>query len=216
VFWFRQPIELPTTVDVEKVTVALRGTLMPTPEEQARETIDKLLEAVGWQVQDRSQLNLGVAPGVAVREFPLKTGFADYLLFVDRRAVGVIEAKPAGTTLSGVAEQSAAYLKIRQKDVRRWHGGDRPAVVRAYLDAGLRLYQPRCWKRHQDEGETLPLDWPHTLEALYRVRCNLFHGEKGLDSQMDALVVSSAFRVLVHFLHDSGYILARRNAPRRR
>ena len=61
----------------------------------------------------------------------------------------------------------------------------------------------------------MPLDWPHTLEALYRVRCNLFHGEKGLDSEMDALIVSSAFRVLVHFLHDSGYILASQRDLRR-
>jgi type I restriction enzyme R subunit len=83
---------------------------MPTPEEQARETIDNLLEAAGWCVQDREALNLGAARGVAVREFPLTTGFADYLLFVDRKAVSVIEAKPEGTTLSGVAEQSAAYL----------------------------------------------------------------------------------------------------------
>jgi hypothetical protein len=79
-------------------------------------------------------------------------------------------------------------------------------MVQEYLAAGLGLYQPRCWKRHEEEGEPVPLDWPHTLEALYRVRCNLFHGEKGLDSEMDARVVSSAFRVLVHFLHDSEYI----------
>ena len=83
---------------------------MPTPEEQARQKIDQLLDAAGWQVQDRSALNLGAARGVAVREFPLETGFADYMLFVDRKAVGVIEAKPEGTTLSGVADQSAAYL----------------------------------------------------------------------------------------------------------
>ena len=83
---------------------------MTTPEEKARETIDGLLRAAGWQVQDRNALNLGAAQGVAVREFPLQTGFADYLLFVDRRAVGVIEAKPEGTTLGGVAEQSGQYL----------------------------------------------------------------------------------------------------------
>jgi type I restriction enzyme R subunit len=41
--------------------------------------------------------------GVAVREFPLKVGFVDYMLFVDRQAVGVIEAKPEGTTPSGVS-----------------------------------------------------------------------------------------------------------------
>ena len=47
-------------------------------------------------------LNLGASRGVAVREFPLQTGEADYLLFVDRNPAGVIEAKPEGTTLSGV------------------------------------------------------------------------------------------------------------------
>ena len=46
---------------------------------------------------------------MAVREFPLETGFADYLLFVDRQAVGVVEAKKVGTTLSGVAEQAGSY-----------------------------------------------------------------------------------------------------------
>jgi len=80
------------------------------PEEKARQRIDALLEAAGWSVQDMSQLNLGASLGVAVREFPLESGFADYLLFVDRKAVGVVEAKPEGTTLSGVAEQSTAYL----------------------------------------------------------------------------------------------------------
>ena len=71
---------------------------MPTPEQEARETIDALLAAAGWMIQDRNALNLGAAQGVAVREFPLQTGFADYLLFVDRKAVGVVEAKAAGTT----------------------------------------------------------------------------------------------------------------------
>ena len=80
------------------------------PEAKARQRIDALLEAAGWSVQDVSQLNLGASLGVALREFPLESGFADYLLFVDRKAVGVIEAKPAGMTLSGVAEQSTAYL----------------------------------------------------------------------------------------------------------
>jgi type I restriction enzyme R subunit len=63
------------------------------PEEQARETIDAMLEAAGWCLQHRDALNLGAAPGVAVREFPLKTGFADYLLFVHRKAIGAVEAK---------------------------------------------------------------------------------------------------------------------------
>ncbi len=80
------------------------------PEEKARQNIDKLLEAAGWAVQDKKDLNLGAALGVAVREFPLKNGYADYLLFVDRKAAGVVEAKPEGTTLSGVAEQTLGYI----------------------------------------------------------------------------------------------------------
>ena len=82
---------------------------MPTPEELARINIDKQLTACGWIVQSRSEMNLYAGRGVAVREFPLSTGEADYLLFVDRKAVGVVEAKPEGVTLSGVADQAAKY-----------------------------------------------------------------------------------------------------------
>ena len=60
---------------------------MPTPEQRARQNIDELLPQYRWIVQDRAEINLGAGRGVAVREFPLKTGFADYLLFVDRRAM---------------------------------------------------------------------------------------------------------------------------------
>lgn len=84
---------------------------MPTPEEQARQTIDPLLTATGWRLQDRTRLDLGAARGVAVREFPLTTGFADYLLFVDRRPIGVIEAKAAGATLTGAEPQATDYCR---------------------------------------------------------------------------------------------------------
>mgnify|MGYP000329503033 CR=1 FL=1 len=80
------------------------------PEEKARLQINKLLEAAGWQIQNLRELNLGASLGVAVCEFPLKSGKADYLFFVDGKAVGVVEAKPEGTTLSGVADQSEKYL----------------------------------------------------------------------------------------------------------
>ncbi|HEC36253.1 MAG TPA: hypothetical protein ENI39_06945, partial [Anaerolineae bacterium] len=86
---------------------------MTTPEERARRQIDEQLEAAGWVVQDRQQMNLYAGPGVAVREFPVEGGEADYVLFVQDRgqpkAMGIIEAKPKGTTLSGVAEQAAVY-----------------------------------------------------------------------------------------------------------
>ena len=51
---------------------------MDSPEARARKNIDDLLKACGWMVQDDREMNLGAGRGVAVREFPLKTGFADY------------------------------------------------------------------------------------------------------------------------------------------
>jgi type I restriction enzyme R subunit len=84
---------------------------MAKPEEQARQAIDAALVAAGWVVQDAPAMNLWAGRGVAVREFVLRSqhGTADYLLFVDQRAVGAIEAKKQGTTLTGVEVQSAKY-----------------------------------------------------------------------------------------------------------
>jgi len=82
---------------------------MTTPEARARQNIDALLTACGWVVQDRAAMNLHAGRGVAVREFPLQTGYADYLLFVDRKAAGVLEAKAEGIPLAGVAEQAGVY-----------------------------------------------------------------------------------------------------------
>ena len=83
------------------------------PEAAARVEVDASLVAAGWAVQDRADMNLSASRGVAVREFKLKHGhgFADYLLFVDGKAVGVLEAKPAGHTLSGVEPQTEKYAK---------------------------------------------------------------------------------------------------------
>lgn len=79
------------------------------PEDAARVEIDRLLVAAGWIVQDYGRHDRTAGPGVAVREFRLPSGPTDYLLFVDGKAAGVIEAKREGTTLSGVEEQSESY-----------------------------------------------------------------------------------------------------------
>ena len=79
------------------------------PEAQARQKIDQLLTDAGWQVQDYEQINLSAGLGIAVREYHLNSGFADYLLFINRKAVGIIEAKPVGFALSGVELQSDKY-----------------------------------------------------------------------------------------------------------
>jgi type I restriction enzyme R subunit len=92
--------------------MAPEGNAYLPPEGRARIEIDRMLAAAGWVVQSAGAANLSAARGVAVREFVLKTphGRADYLLFVEGAAVGVIEAKKEGETLAGVAWQTAKYL----------------------------------------------------------------------------------------------------------
>jgi type I restriction enzyme R subunit len=82
-----------------------------SPEARARKNIDQLLTAAGWVVQSRDEVNLSAGRGVAIREFPMKPGFgeADYLLYVDRQALGVVEAKKEGSTLTGFEGQTAKY-----------------------------------------------------------------------------------------------------------
>ena len=82
-----------------------------TPEQQARANIDKMLTRAGWAVQHADLINVYASKGVAVREFPLKSGHghADYLLYVNQKAAGVVEAKPEGFTLTGVEVQSEKY-----------------------------------------------------------------------------------------------------------
>jgi type I restriction enzyme R subunit len=89
-------------------------------EQRARVLIDRQLEAAGWAVQDRKNVNLFASDGVAVREVVMKQGHGrvDYLLYVEQTVVGVIEAKPQGTPLSGVEWQSAMYADGLPPDVK--------------------------------------------------------------------------------------------------
>ena len=96
--------------DQERQSRLLTANEDMTPEQKARQNIDQLLTAAGWTIQHRDGMNLGASQGVAVREFPMASGPADYLLFIDRKAAGAIEAKPEGTTLGGVSEQTDRYL----------------------------------------------------------------------------------------------------------
>ena len=81
------------------------------PEQRARDVIDSQLEAAGWAVQSKNQIDLSASRGIAVREYDTDTGPMDYLLIVDDEPCGVIEAKKEteGQHLSSVAEQSRDY-----------------------------------------------------------------------------------------------------------
>ena len=87
------------------------------PEQIARDQIDSKLAEAGWRVQDKSKIDFNAAQGIAVREYPTDIGPADYVLFVDRRAVGVIEAKPEdwGHRITVVEEQAGGYAAANLK-----------------------------------------------------------------------------------------------------
>ena len=95
-----------------------------TPEQVARDNIDKMLSQAGWFVQDKKKINFAAGIGIAVREYQTDVGPADYVLFVDKVAVGVIEAKPEsyGHKLTQVEAQSAGYAAAKLK----WISNDSP------------------------------------------------------------------------------------------
>ena len=88
-----------------------------TPEQAARDRIDEMLSQSGWVVQDNRKIDFSASPGVAVREYQTDVGPADYVLFVDKKPVGVVEAKPEdwGQKITTVEEQSSAYAAARLK-----------------------------------------------------------------------------------------------------
>ena len=81
------------------------------PEDEAREVIDEMLLAAGWHISNYNEADIFSNQGEVIRNFPLKAGhgFADYLFYINGKAAGIIEAKKAGTTLTGVEIQSDKY-----------------------------------------------------------------------------------------------------------
>jgi type I restriction enzyme R subunit len=102
------------------IIIIFSKTVTMISEVKARIQIDHLLQSAGWHVCNIDQVNLHAALGVAIREFPLNSGhgFADYLLYVNGKACGVIEAKKEDVTLKGVeahAERhcSCSYASLK-------------------------------------------------------------------------------------------------------
>ncbi|MCL4517451.1 MAG: DEAD/DEAH box helicase family protein [Firmicutes bacterium] len=91
-----------------------------TPEQKARDRIDEMLAMAGWSVQDKNAVNFNAGLGVAVREYQTDIGPVDYVLFVDRKPVGIIEAKKEeeGHRLIVVEEQSAEYAISKLKHLK--------------------------------------------------------------------------------------------------
>src|SRR3989338_1985567 len=87
------------------------------PEQKARDNIDALLKQAGWVVQSAKKIDLNAGLGQAVREYQTDIGPADYVLFVDKKAVGVIEAKreEEGQRLTAHEPQTEGYATAKLK-----------------------------------------------------------------------------------------------------
>ena len=128
-----------------------------TPEQQARQNIETLLQQAGWHVCDMANANIHASRGVALREFPLNPGygFADYLLYIDGKAAGVIEAKKEGATLTGVEVQSARYAQGLPATLPAWR---RPLPF-SYESTGVETHAGgiferfACGRRHPHRHE---------------------------------------------------------------
>ena len=155
-----------------------------TPEARAREAIDLQLAECGWEVQDYSHAAVAAARGVAVREVPTEAGPADYVLYVDSQAVGVIEAKKVGTTLTGVEPQTRKYQAA--------YPGELPAFL---VDGALPFgYEATGTETRFTSGlEPMPTSRrvfafhrPETL-ALWRNNYNEFDGNATLRNEFSEL-----------------------------
>ena len=139
---------------------------MPTPEAHAREQIDSMLVACGWVVQNFSSLNLGIGQGIALREVPLKSGRCDYLLLVDRKPVGVIEAKKAGTTLSTVADQSGYYAENLPEFLAQLLPGAVEALPFLYESTGTETFFRDERDPHPRSRPVFSFHRPETLAGM--------------------------------------------------
>jgi len=129
-------------------------------EEQARVEIDRLLTAAGWTVTNATDANIHASRGVAIREFPLPGhGYADYLLYLDGKAAGVVEAKKRGVTLTGVEIQAARYVAGLPASLPAWM---RPLPY-AYQSTGV---ETRFTNGQDPDARSRPVFAFHRPEAL--------------------------------------------------
>ena len=144
-----------------------------TPEQKARDNIDAMLSQAGWLVQDKKKIDFSAGSGIAIREYQTDVGPADYVLFIDKKPVGVVEAKPEdwGQKITTVEEQSSGYASAKLK----WVNNKEPLPF-VYESTGVltRFTDRRDPKPRSREVFSFPRpetmqDW-HTQSASLRAR----------------------------------------------
>ena len=129
------------------------------PEDRERRQIDAQLEAAGWVVQSREQLNVRAGLGVALRDRPGMPD-PDYLLFVDGKACGTFEAKKAGWTLTGVETQSSGYDAAVPDGTPTW------GLPLRFAYEGT-SHELQFTDRADPQPRSRPLFWVHRPETLH-------------------------------------------------
>jgi type I restriction enzyme R subunit len=115
-----------------------------TPEEIAGDKIHLALINCGWIVQNKKEINLNAATGVAVRECLTDVGLADYVLFVNKKPVGIIDAKreEVAVRLTEHEHQSGEYAAAKLKYLDNLPGPDVLATeIVENLEAGLENFR---------------------------------------------------------------------------
>ncbi len=164
-----------------------------TPEQAARDVIDAKLSQAGWTVQDKDRIDFNASAGIAVREYQTDVGPSDYVLFIDKKPVGVIEAKPEhwAQKITTVESQSGAYAGARLK----WVNNSEPlpfiyestAVLTRFTDG--RDPKPRSREIFNFPRPETMRNWlaqPTSLRSRFQALPNL--DTQGLrDCQIDAI-----------------------------
>lgn len=111
-----------------------------------------------------------------------------------------------------VNDFATSWPIFKVQDLRRLrllnHGlTNRQEQVQHYLRQPGAAHEPGCFEYHMSRSEPTPVDWPHSLNAIYRVRSNLFHGEKSPTTDNDRRIVGQAFNVLSVFMQEARVLL---------
>ena len=135
-----------------------------TPEQKARNHIDAMLKRAGWQVQSKSKIDFGASLGIAVREFLTSVGPTDYALFIDKKPVGVIEAKPEDWAhkITTVEEQSAGYAAANLK----WVNNKEPLPF-VYESTGVLTRFTNMRDPRPRSREVFSFSRPETMQDWY-------------------------------------------------
>ncbi len=187
-----------------------------TPEQIARDRIDQMLAEAGWCVQDKDKIDFTHAAGIAVREYPTDSGPADYVLFVGRRPIGVIEAKrpEMGQNITMVAEQTAKYATAKLK----WIKDNQPLALLYESTGELTLFRderdPKARSRevfwfHQPGTIREWMPQPRTLRArLQNLPAQFTHGMRKVQveaiSRLEASFMAGRPRALIQMATGAG------------